>query len=626
MWHEFPVPSLADWRQRVDADLKGADFEQTLPWSTYDGLRREPIYTAGDIQGLQHLGGRPGEPPFVRGSRTDNEWLLSQRFTLANPKQTRAQLRAAEGLEQVELELDPGTSLGRLRESLEGIRLENFRWSLCPEGSGLAALALFQMVYRPGGQGPGELSLGLDFDPLGLSLTRGELAPGDLLSEVPQLLGQDAQFSDFHCLTVSGVPYHEAGADAVQELGYAMATGAYYLRELLSQGLELERLLPCLSLKLSISSDLFTDVAKVRAARLLWSKIAHAFGARERRQLAIRVHLQSSQRDLTMLDHHSNLIRSAVHGFAGIVAGCDALSLCPSDRPLDGQELDALRLARNQQFLLRDESRLDHVVDPAGGSYYIESLTDAVGRASWALMQQIESEGGMLACLRAGGPQNQVRQTAERRADDLRHDRHFSLVGTTRYATLESPSPRPGKPGSQCTGVRQADNFEQALTRIAEGATLGELTPVTEQVLPGLPPWRGAEPFEELCRRGEKAEVEALLLPVGERKVGGARARFAAGMLGIANLSSQEGPACDSLDQAVQAARESESRLLVLCGPDEVNAELIPLLRQALGDTRLLAVAGQAVDGADFAFNRTSDRLAVLGDLVDRLTQAEVTA
>ncbi|TNF74274.1 MAG: methylmalonyl-CoA mutase, partial [Acidobacteria bacterium] len=385
-----------------------------------------------------------------------------------------------------------------------------------------AALTLATLTGR--GLEPVSLGLAVGADPLGALARDGEL-PASLSSlevEMASLAAYcQSRLPRARAIGVSTLPYHDAGAHPVQELAFALATGAHYLRCLDAAGVELQAAVDQVLFKFAIGRHLFTEIAKLRAARLLWARMARAGGLEA--PSPARIHAATSARTLTRRDPWNNLLRVTTQVFAAIAGGADAITSASFDAALGRPGTDGRRLARNTQIILAEEAHLGRVLDPAGGSFYLEWLTEELARSAWSLFQEIESRGGMAECLGAGLIGEQVEKSWRHRRERLAEGID-SITGVTDFAPAEEEtlsrsalrSPELASAAARRlaeyraergsldillaeSGVERVETCVQAASR---GATLGELTAALERdgnslTIAQFPIRRDSEPFED---------------------------------------------------------------------------------------------------------------------------------
>ena len=644
---EFPPTPYEEWRKAIDKILKGAPFEKRLITKTYEDIDLQPMYRQEDIEGLPHLDGLPGFAPYLRASTplayVASSWDVAQEMPYSTPNAFNAALKAdlERGQNAVNIVLDRPTlagvdadqaeaddvgkgglsisSVADLAAALDGVDLEKTPIYIQASTSALTFTALLAALVKQQGKSLEKVRGAIGMDPLG-QLARDGRLPRDLdgIYEVMAQLATWAKSNapQLRTITVQGHPYHNGGASTTQELAFALATAVDYLRALQARGLSIDDAAPRFRFALSIGSNFFMEIARLRAARLLWAKIVKAFGGNEDSQ-KMRLHARTSAWNQTVYDPHVNLLRATTEAFSGAVGGCDSLHISPFDELLRVPDEFSRRVARNTHTVLREESHITKTVDPAGGSWYVENLTDSVARKTWGLFQEVEKQGGMAKALEAGWPQNQVADTASKRAANIAKRKDI-FVGTNMYPNLKEtriePAPvdvwavqnerkealkaarakaQAGKP-SALDALAKASSVEAAIQAAAAGATLGEIAQAARSnAKPGptinsIRAERGAQAFERLrqvtesfaARTGQPPQVFlANMGPLTQHK---GRADFVTAFLGVGGFETIYPSGSDTPEAAAEAALASNAKAVVICSTDATYPDIVPTLTQTL--------------------------------------------
>lgn len=605
---DFPPTTYEQWRRRVEAELGGAPFA-TLASDAPGAVDRRPLYTAGDLDG-DDPAGFPGQAPRTRGGHAARRgWTAAQEYRASDDDAGLAADLAA----GVELVILPGDALERFLPHLDlgrtAVVVKDGAAALTAAGA-VAAAAARQGVAAGGLRG------GFGCDPLGALAGRGEL-PGsldrafDLAADL--LAWSRRETPNVRPLLVDVAPYHAAGAGAVEELAAAAASGVELLRRLTAAGHDVDAVAGATLFGFSVGGDVFLEIAKLRAARLVWAKVVKASGGSPGAQ-RMWLHAGSSSVTRTLRDPWVNLLRGTTESFAAIVGGADSIATAPFNELLGSPGRTSRRLAVNAQHILREEAFLGEVLDPAGGSYYVESLTEELARAAWSLLQEIERRGGMARAL--GWVRERIAATAAARREAAAR-RQPPIVGVSDYAHLEEelPLPAPPRPPAEKPAGRPPEARLAELARdldepagdgsataaVVAAAIAGVARHDLEAILwrgseparaPALPRFRPAEPFEELRAlsgrwrdaRGRRPRV--FLVELGEPSQHRARAGFAASFFaagGIEAADSGSLPVDGDLPSAAAAAfAASAADLAVLCSADELYPEAVPLLAPVL--------------------------------------------
>jgi methylmalonyl-CoA mutase len=589
----FPAASRAQWRELMAGVLRRpgepGDPEAALRTELLDGVEVEALYTAADGAD-RPPSGAPGSPPYVRGAvpaRTG--WDVRALHADPDPARTNAAALADLGSGATSLWLrvgEGGMAVEDLSAALDGVHLDLAPIALdAGERTRAAAAALLALAAERRGAG-GELSGSLGADPIGTRARTGAPAEPDLLAELVEA-GRTAP--RLRIATVDGTVYHDGGASDVQELAMATAVGVAYLRALTGSGRSVDEALAAIEFRLAVTDDQFAAIAKLRAARRLWSRVAELSGASAGRR-GQRQHAVTSAAMLTRRDPWVNLLRTTIAGFAAAVGGADAITVLPFDHAIGRPDEFARRLARNTQTILHDESALGRVLDPAGGAWYVESLTSALAERAWDAFTAIERAGGALAYLDSGALADDLAGTRVRRDAQIA-DRTRPITGVSEFAFLEEqPVTRPAGPAVPASGPVAAHRY--------------------------------AEPFEALRDRAEAAPTRpaVFLAAPGPAAVHTARAGFAANLFAAGGIRSVIGTG--DPDQIAAAFRTAGTPLACLCSSDrlcaETGAELVRSLKAA-GATEVWLAGAVEVEGVDRTIFTGCDALAALHAAYDVL-------
>lgn len=468
---EFPDATYEQWQHLVSGVLRksgkevsSSAAEDALSTALEDGLRARPLYTARDDAPATGL---PGFAPFVRGGRAEGNsvggWDVRQRHTSADPAAVLTDLE--NGVTSLWLTVGrSGLPVSALPAALDGVYLDLAPIVLDAGSEVDAAARQLLRLYEESGIAPDAARGNLGADPLGHEARTGQRYDGAPVTELAALC--DGRYSGLRALTVDALPYHEAGGSAAQELGCALATGVAYLRELTEAGLTAQQALAQLEFRFAATADQFLTVAKLRAARRLWARVAEVCGAS--RAGAQVQHAVTSPVMMTRRDPWVNMLRTTVATLAAGVGGADAVTVLPFDSAIGVPDGFARRIARNTSTILIEESHLSRVIDPAGGSWYVERLTDELAHAAWEFFRIIEREGGQAAALRSGLVRERLAETWAARSVRLA-ERREPVTGVSEFPHLgEKPVervPTEAPPSGGLPRVRRDEAFEALRAR-----------------------------------------------------------------------------------------------------------------------------------------------------------------
>ncbi|MEU8789120.1 methylmalonyl-CoA mutase family protein [Streptomyces sp. NPDC048643] len=468
---EFPSATHDQWQLLVEGVLRksgkevsGASAEDALSTSLEDGLRTKPLYTARDTAPDPGL---PGFTPFVRAARPEGStaggWDVRQRHTAGDNALVLGDLE--NGVTSLWLAVgEGGIPLGSLGPVLDGVYLDLAPVALDAGRDTEAAAAELLRLYEERGVAPGAVRGNLGADPLGHEARTGTPMDFAPVAALARRCAED--YPGLRSLTVDALPYHEAGGSAAQELGASLATGVSYLRELTRAGLTVEQACAQLEFRYAATADQFLTIAKLRAARRLWARVAEACGAPAagaQVQHAVTSPVMMSRRDPWV-----NMLRTTIATLAAGVGGADAVTVLPFDHALGLPDAFARRIARNTSTILMEESHLSRVIDPAGGSWYVERLTDELAGASWEFFRSIEQDGGQAAVLRSGRLGDELAKTWAARSAKLA-TRREPITGVSEFPHLAERlverAPAPAPPSGGLPRVRRDEAYEALRAR-----------------------------------------------------------------------------------------------------------------------------------------------------------------
>ena len=571
LFDQFPPVSTAEWKVKVEADLKGAPFDKKLVWRTNEGFDLQPMYRAEDIEGFNTTDSLPGEYPYIRGTRNDNDWLTRQEIDASDEKAANAKALDiltkgvnSLGFKGVSPDYDAVAAL------LEGIDITavEINFHGCPRSAEPLAQALVKYIKEKGAENTFRGSIG--FNPLKKALKHGKPFPGNIADMAKTLVSATADIPGLKVLAVDSVMLSDAGAYIFQELGYALAWGAEWMTILTDAGVDANLAASKIKFNMGISSNYFMELAKFRAARMLWAQIACKYGVSEA-AAKMAVHASTSRFNQTIYDAHVNLLRSQTECMSAALAGVDSITVTPFDAPYQTPDDFSERIARNQQFLLKEESHLDKVVDPAGGSYYVETLTLSIANEAWKLFLATEEKGGFVACVNNGTVQAVVRETSEKRHTDVARRKEI-LLGTNQYPNInETAAAKIKTTGCHCSCSHEDEDSANA-----------------------LPATRAASDFEALRLATEAASnrPKVFMLTIGNLAMRLARAQFSTNFFGCAGYEIIDNLGFDTVEQGVDAALAKEADVVVLCSSDDEYAELAPAAYKYLDGRAEFVVAG----------------------------------
>ena len=687
-------PGLADWVDLATRELKGATGVQKT-WMTPEGIPVKPLYTAEDLEGLAAVGTLPGFPPFVRGVRASmyagRPWTIRQYAGFSTAEESNAFFRAnlEAGQKGLSIAFDLATHRGYdsdhprvvgdvgkagvavdsvedMKILFDGIPLDEMSVSMTMNGAVLPILAAFVVAAEEQGVDRTALTGTIQNDILKEFMVRNTYIypPAPSMRIVADVIEYAARHMPrFNSISISGYHMEEAGATAVQELAFTLADGLEYVRAALSRGLDVDSFAPRLSFFFAVGMNFFMEIAKLRAARLLWSELMQRFSPRDPRASMLRTHVQTSGVSLAEKDPYNNVIRTTIEALAGVLGGTQSLHTNALDEAMALPTPFSARIARNTQLVIAEETGIPRVVDPLGGSYFVESLTHALAAQARTLIDEVEALGGMTRAVEAGVPQRMVEESAARK--QARLDRGEDVVvGVNRYAPEEDDAVAILEVDDRAVRDRQIERLErvrarrdqdacarslEALTRAAGGgdgnllelsiaamrarATVGEVSDALERVFTRYrAPIRSVSGVYGSAYEGDaglarlREDVERFAREEGRRprilvvKLGqdghDRGAKVIATAFADVGFDVDVGPLFQTPEEAARQAIENDVHVVGVSSQAAGHKTLVPDLVHALkrtGAGDILVVCGGVIPARDYGFLRDRGVVAVFG-------------
>ena len=571
LFSEFAPVSTEEWMAKITADLKGVPFEKKLVWKTGEGFNVNPFYRAEDIEGLKTTESLPGEFPYVRGTKKDNDWEVRQNIDVTCFK----------GANEKALDiLNKGiTSLGFVIKGSD-VNAENIATLLegiCPECVELnfntcnckAELLIGILVnyFKAKGVDVEKCKGSIGYDPFKKPLVKGK-DNEDWVEATVAVLKAGAALPGYKVLAVNPCYFNNAGAYISQELGYALAWGNELLAKLTEAGCDVTEVAKNIKFNFGISSNYFMEIAKFRAARWLWAEIVAAYNPACPCACKMNAHAITSKWNMTIYDAHVNLLRSQTEAMSAAIAGVDSITVRPFDETYQTPDDFSERIARNQQLLLKEECHFEKVVDPSAGSYYVEVLTNSLADVAWKLFLEVEDKGGFGAEVAACEIQKAVNASNEARQKAVATRREI-LLGSNQFPNFNEVA---------------AEKIQETSTCCCGGNNCGEPT------ITALDFSRGASEFEALRLATEKSgkTPKVFMLTIGNLAMRLARSQFSSNFFACAGYKVIDNLGFDTVEAGVEAGAD----ILVLCSSDDEYAEFAPAAYKALAGRAEFVVAG----------------------------------
>jgi len=685
---DFPVPTMKDWHEIVEPFLKGVPFEKKLCTPTYEGITLEPLYLRSHRESVP-LDIYPGGDNLIRGNSPagyiEKPWEIAREIPVPLAEDFNKALLndLKKGQDAVNMILDTATQLGQdadyaktedvgdrglsvsglrsLERALNKVVLSAVGFYVEAGFSALPFLSLLNAYVTKHKINPSTLRGAITQDPLAFLVRTGylPLSLDDIALEMKDVLvWLNHHAPGLKGVGISTVPCHEGGANAVQELVWTLSTLVEYMNRLCDAGMNPKDVAGHLHITFGIGPFFFMEIAKIRAARLLIGKVLKEYGL-DGEALKVTIHGRTAGHNQTLYDPYVNILRTTTEAFSAVLGGVDSLHTNTFDeRTVDNSTPFSRRVARNIQIILRDECHLDRLIDPAGGSYYVETITNQLAREGWDLFRETESRGGMSQALLSGWIQEQVKAVRNARDKDLRK-RKSVLVGLNMYADLKQVKVKANQTDQKkiqtiragylkafrvCLNQEQNEKVMTLLNKLNQseirvetgtdailaGATLGEISRSLRVsanegfAADPVPLFRASEIFEHFRDRGFKAEKKqgerpkVILVNMGPPRQHKIRSDFSRGFLEPGGFDVIATLPVNSPEDAAEAVMKSNAFAAVICSTDETYPDIIPAFIKALNTDQMVIVAGRPAESMDMLKNAGVDAFLYLGaDAVD---------
>jgi methylmalonyl-CoA mutase len=603
LFAEFPYVTKEQWKEKTLADLKGADFDKKLVWKTQEGFDLQPYYTEDDLKDLSYL--KNFESSILNmedGSQGPRYWVNREKIVVkdadtANKAAIHALNSGADGL-LFDLTGKEGIDIKKL---LNNILPLHCSVSFIADREAAKLIKGYFTYESENHIETKDLFGSLNYDPIKNLTLKGKMA-SDGFSVLKQIIDITDSADRFYGLTVNGTQFQNSGSSLSQELAFALNVAVEYIDKLSELGVSAEKVIRNMEFCMAVGTDYFLEIAKLRALRILFYKIAESYGLKDYDPGSLQIHSISSQWTKTVYDPYVNMLRNTTEAMSAVIGGCNALTIAPYDENFAEPTAQSKRISRNVSNMIKEESYFDKIVDPSSGSYYIENITDEMVKKSWGLFTEVEKEGGFVKSFTEGKIQERIRQTRERRLT-LASQRREIFVGTNQYPnTKEKLDP----------------------AKISHDKTI-------EAEIEVLKPENGAIQFEALrlatdafAKKSGKRPKAFMALIGNTPAMRTARAQFSSGFVGCGGFEVIDGVLTDSVEEAVKKAKEVNAEITVICGSDEDYAELgSSFAEQFRKDKKdgLLIVAGYPAESLDQLKAAGVDEfIHIRADLIQTLT------
>jgi methylmalonyl-CoA mutase len=580
LFSAFKPVATETWEAKINDDLKSKDYEKTLIWNTEEGFSVRPYYRREDLKGLDYLDGMPGKFPFVRGNKiSGNDWFVRQNIKVKDVRESNRRVRNI---------LNHGvTSLGfcfdcsdknikyDLRILLEDICLETIEINFKCECFNCDYASPFKKYLSECNNERNNIEGSVAIDPIATLILSGKMEK-DAFIKLKAVLEAMIDVPDFRMIGVHGELFANSGASIVQELAFALAQGTEYLIKLTGLGIGIDDVAKNIKFNFGVGGNYFMEIAKLRAARLLWANIVKGFNPEDEKSARMIIHSRTNSYNKTLYDPYVNMLRIQTEAMSAALGSADSITVEPFNFVYGETNEFSERIARNQQILLKEESHFDKVVDPGAGSWYIENLTASIAEHAWNIFLKISDMGGFVKAFYKGFIQDEIRAVADRRMYNFATGRE-SIMGVTSFPDFHEQK---GKELNRSyffpVDLTQSDSYAETLKL-----------------------YRAAQPFEVLRYKTDIYSLNnkrpvVFILTIGNLSLRRARAQFSCNFFAIAGFEVIDNIGFASVEQGIAAAKAKNADFVVVCSSDEDYVIIAPAVA-GLIDNEILVVAGNPV-------------------------------
>lgn len=596
LFQEFPPIPTQSWEEIIQRDLKGADYDKKLVWKTLEGIALKPYYRSENLENLDYLNNNPGEFPYARGVdysglKVIRQDILVKDAELAN-KQAVWLLNA--GVTSLGFIMTKDLSKEEFEQLMIGINPEVVEINFIASDLTSKYVDLLINYSKTHSYDLKKIQGSNNYDSLGYMILTGKSFCGNTNCNCAEetIKKYSNQLPGFSLTSVNATNYHNAGGSAVQELAFALAEGAEYIRKFDAQNIDVDTIAPKIRFNFAVGSNYFMEIAKLRAARLLWAKIVEANGCKNVENSKINMHCETSQWNKTVYDPYVNMLRVTTEAMSAIIGGTDSLSVIPFDYSFAEPTEFSLRIAKNVQLIIKEEAHFGKVIDPAAGSYYIENVTDLVIEKAWELFLKVDGLGGFTEAVKSGFIQDSINELAKIRNSNIANRREV-ILGTNQYP-----------------------NFNETITDIN----------ITEKIKPEgaqfktITLYRGSEEFEKLRLLTDKLGKRPIvfMLTIGNLNFRKARAQFSSNFFACAGFDVIDNNGFENIDEGMKAAKAKNASIIVLCSSDEEYETLASEAFEKSGNS-ILVIAGNPVCKADLENKGIKNFIHVRSNVLEEL-------
>ena len=597
LFNEFPPISTETWMDRVKADYKTDDPLSKINWKTGEGIDIKGIFRQEDIENLDYLNNSPGEFPFTRGTKTHNDWIVNANITEAdiNIANTTALKSISRGATSVEFNFEKANSFASVSSLLNGINIEEIQIIISKAEDINLCLDYVMQYVTENKIDKSKINIIFNVDFLETRLTTGNYnnnAQESFESKILFVKRVIENNINIKAISIKGNLYHDAGSTVVQELAFTLSSAIEQINILQEAGIKIKDILNTISFRMAIGSSYFIEIAKFRAIRYLFAKAVEAFDNDNKDSAKAYILAQSSKWNKSIYDPYVNMLRTTTETMSAAISGVDIISVNNFDNAYDNDSIFARRISQNQQIVIKEEAHFDKVVDAAGGSYYIENLTDELINNVWKLFLEIEGEGGYKVYLDADKIKNDIEKSAEKKLLNVA-TRRLNILGTNQFPNQEE---------------FMIDDIKKEIKDDAAGLQMR----------------RATEEFDTIRLETEKFEKEngkrplVQLISFGNMAMRKARAGFISNFFACAAYDIVEDENCQSASKATELIKKAD--LTILCSSDDEYLDFITEVSSLLANNdNIILIAGNPKNAEELKTAGATDFIHVRTNVLECL-------
>ena len=597
LFAQFPPVSTEEWEDAIVQDLKGADYDKKLVWKTNEHITVQPYYRAKDLNNVTHLS-ENGIFPYAKSNASD--WKIRQDFAISNNCNFvdvgKLIVKAIKnGAEAVGLDFTDFTSVSNdiLADLINDIRPEIEVNFMCNAEN---VIGIFNELLNYCDNNQIDINnhnYNFDFDPLASFILNGD-SYLDGIDILRTMMIESKSYPNMHVGIINASLFGNCGAFIVDELAFGLSEFADILDFMTEAGINIDDITRKLKFQVSIGSNYFFEIAKIRAARYLIGQMIEAYKPSKIENCSLYIHAVTSSWNKTLYDPYLNMLRTTTESMSSIIGGIDSLTVLPFNFVTSTNDDFALRIARNQQIILKEESHFGKITDPAAGSYYIETLTEQLIEKAWNQFLMIIDKGGFVACFKENYIQNIISESSDMR-DEAVATRKENFVGVNQYPNITENIDFESV--NCCTDNNEKEDQDD----VQSSCECENMVPQFRT----LQPYRGPEHFErlrlktELFTKKTGHRPKVFLFTYGNLAMRIARAGFASNFFGCAGFEIINNNGFNTVEVGIEAAKESKAEIVVICSSDEEYATVAIDIYNGLKDDSIVVVAGNPKESMD---------------------------